>query len=178
MPEVDSCPMRRIKVLMEKFLKKALTFTSVCLFIFIASGLEANAGDFPVSEESVLFSGDGANILEAARRYLGTPYKYGGTNPTTGFDCSGFTGYAYNEAGLNIPRSTKDQYATLIPVRVPEPGDLVFFNINGSGVSHVGIYAGDFKFIHSPRTGKSVSFADIRNSYWKSKYVGSRSIFK
>lgn len=117
----------------------------------------------------------GTQIVSMARRYLGTPYRYGGGSPA-GFDCSGLTQYVYNEAGIKLPRSAKDQFEMLKPIRVPRPGDLIFFKLDGNSVSHVGIYVGRFKFIHAPSSGKRVSYADIRNKYWESHYAGSRSV--
>lgn len=120
----------------------------------------------------------GLRIVETARKHLGIPYKFGGLSPSVGFDCSGLTKYVYLSSGYSIPRETDNQFDDLNEVVVPAPGDLLFFDITGKGVSHVGIYMGDFQFIHSPSTGKTVSYADIRNPYWKSRYVGSRSLFR
>ena len=119
---------------------------------------------------------DGYGIIDIADDYLGVPYKYGGTTPS-GFDCSGFTGYVYKRAGYRLPRGADDQYRALNPIKKPEIGDLVFFKIDGKRVSHVGIYVGGFRFIHSPRTGKSVGYADLRTKYWKKRYAGARTIF-
>lgn len=116
------------------------------------------------------------SIVDIAKQYLGIPYKFGGQSPKTGFDCSGFTGYVYRKAGYSLPRGADDQFASLTPVRKPQPGDLVFFRINGQRVSHVGIYAGNYRFIHAPRTGKNVGYADMRISYWKKRYAGARTI--
>ncbi len=120
---------------------------------------------------------DGAGILTLAEDYLGAPYRAGGTTPA-GFDCSGFTSYVYSKAGYRLPRSAADQYSKLNPVRAPAIGDLVFFRIDGNRISHVGVYAGGYRFIHAPSSGKEVSYADLRVAYWKSRYAGSRSIFR
>ncbi|MDH5654658.1 MAG: C40 family peptidase [Spirochaetia bacterium] len=116
----------------------------------------------------------GDKILKIAEQFLGLPYKFGGNTPE-GFDCSGFTGYVYKKAGIKIPRDTRDQFKALNPVKTPKKGDLVFFKITGNKISHVGIYAGNYKFIHSPRTGKNVEYTDIRIDYWKKRYAGSRT---
>lgn len=121
---------------------------------------------------------DGQGILELAQDQLGVDYKFGGNSPQEGFDCSGLTGYIYKKAGFSLPRGADAQYRALDPVKKPEPGDLVFFKIDGKKISHVGIYAGDFQFIHAPSTGKKVSYADMRIRYWKARYAGSRTIFK
>lgn len=116
----------------------------------------------------------GNTIVSIAKQYLGTPYRYGGTTPA-GFDCSGFTGYVYKRAGIKLPRDARDQFRQLTEQKVPKPGDLVFFKIDGSSISHVGIYVGNLKFIHSPRTGRSVEIADMRIAYWKTRYAGART---
>lgn len=120
---------------------------------------------------------DGGGIANLAEQYLGVPYRPGGFSPS-GFDCSGLTSYVYKEAGYSIPRSASAQYNALRPVRVPAVGDLVFFRTNGTSISHVGIYIGNYKFIHAPSSGKTVSIADLRLDYWKNSYAGARTIFQ
>lgn len=120
---------------------------------------------------------DGRGIVQTAQKYLGTPYRFGGNSPA-GFDCSGFTSYVYKKAGYRLPRATKAQYGKLNPIRAPKVGDLVFFRTSGKRISHVGIYVGEYRFIHAPSSGKTVSYADIRNSYWKPRYAGSRTVFR
>lgn len=119
---------------------------------------------------------NGPGIVGIAKQFLGTPYQYGGVAPT-GFDCSGFTGYVYKKSGYRLPRGVQDQYNKMYPVRVPKVGDLIFFNVSGQ-VSHVGLYVGNYTFIHAPSTGKTVSYANLRKKYWKQRYVGARSIFR
>lgn len=120
---------------------------------------------------------DGEGILQIADRYLGVPYRPGGHSPD-GFDCSGFTSFVFGKAGYSLSRTADGQYDALRPVEKPQPGDLVFFRITGKRVSHVGIYAGDLKFIHAPSSGKKVEYADMRIAYWKERYAGARSVFR
>jgi len=115
-------------------------------------------------------------IVQLAESYLGAPYKAGGSDPS-GFDCSGFVMYVYKKAGYRLPRTTKDQYDSLKPVKKPKKGDLVFFSIDGNHIDHVGLYIGNFKFIHAPSSGKTIEIANLRNDYWKKRYKGSRSYF-
>ncbi|MCU0822003.1 MAG: C40 family peptidase, partial [Spirochaetes bacterium] len=98
-------------------------------------------------------------IVRTAEKYVGIKYRYGGTT-LFGFDCSGFVQFIYAKHGLEIPRGSDEQYdsARKISIRNAVPGDLVFFRINGSGVSHVGIYIGNNRFIHSPRSGKKITY--------------------
>jgi len=127
--------------------------------------------------ERRLFRADGTGIVDIARRYVGVPYRYGGSTPE-GFDCSGLVRYVYARAGYSVPRSAREQWQALEPNRVPRPGDLVFFKADSKNISHVGIYAGNFLFIHAPRTGKNVGFDDIRDNYWSKSYAGTRTVFR
>jgi cell wall-associated NlpC family hydrolase len=109
----------------------------------------------------------------------GTPYKYGGTSPETGFDCSGFVDHVFKKSlGKVLPRTTYDMSRVGTEKDSDEliPGDLVFFNTMDQDNSHVGIYLGEGRFIHSPSTGKSISIANINSTYWRKRYNGARRI--
>ncbi len=118
-----------------------------------------------------------AGVVATAQRYIGTPYRFGGKSPRTGFDCSGFTRFVIWQHGRLIPVGAKNQFRRLRPVRVPRPGDLVFFRTRGRSISHVGIYVGGFRFLHAPRSGRRVGYADIRTKYWRKRYAGARAAF-
>ncbi|MEG0553902.1 MAG: NlpC/P60 family protein [Carnobacterium sp.] len=111
-------------------------------------------------------------LIAYAKKFIGTPYVYGGSSPR-GFDCSGFTGYVYKSVGISLARSSSAQYSTSIKVSKEnlKPGDLVFFNCNGRGVSHVGMYIGNGNMIHSPRTGSSVKIDSINSNYYSKRFV-------
>lgn len=113
-------------------------------------------------------------IIDEAKKYIGTPYLWGGTTPA-GFDCSGFTQYIFKKAGITIPRTTSTQWTGLKTVNNPNPGDLVFFETYTTGPSHVGIYLGNNKFINAASTGVTIS--DMTTSYWKTRYLGARAAF-
>ena len=100
-------------------------------------------------------------ILGIAAQYAGIMYKYGGTSPSTGFDCSGYTQYVFRQVGINLPRTAEEQRQSATPVSSPQPGDLVFF---GSPAYHVGIYAGNGKMWDSPHSGEAVALRDIWTS--------------
>ena len=100
-------------------------------------------------------------ILGIAAQYAGIMYKYGGTSPSTGFDCSGYTQYVFRQVGINLPRTAEEQRQFATPVSSPQPGDLVFF---GSPAYHVGIYAGNGKMWDSPHSGEAVALRDIWTS--------------
>lgn len=125
-------------------------------------------------------SATGAQILAEAQKYLGTPYVYGGASPA-GFDCSGFVYYVFRSNGYSISRTIATMYkqGTHVDKKDLQPGDIVIFqNTYKSGISHVGIYVGDGKFIHSPSSGKVVSYADLYSDYYTSHYYGACRIAK
>jgi cell wall-associated NlpC family hydrolase len=115
----------------------------------------------------------GLQALSVAREMIGTPYRYGGTDPS-GFDCSGLVQYSFSKAGINLPRTSRDIFRSsqLVSPSERQPGDLVFFAISKGKVSHVGIYTGGDQFIHSPSSGKGVSYSSLNNPYWKTRLVG------
>ena len=123
---------------------------------------------------------DGASdMVITAMNFLGVPYKRGGNSEETGFDCSGFTRHIFEKSiGLILPRRADEQahVSSLIAINRDElkPGDLVFFNTLRRTFSHVGIYIGDGKFIHSPRSGSEVRVEDMRMSYWNKRFTGAR----
>lgn len=124
--------------------------------------------------------GDAASELVInAMGFLGVPYKYGGNSADTGFDCSGFVRAVFEESvGKVLPRRSDEQAAATQPIERGElkPGDLVFFNTMRRAFSHVGIYVGDGKFIHSPRSGSTVRLEDMRKSYWETRFNGARRV--
>lgn len=120
-----------------------------------------------------------SDLVMSAMNFLGVPYRRGGNTEETGFDCSGFTRHIFeNSIGLVLPRRADEQATTagLLNINRAElkPGDLVFFNTMKRTFSHVGIYVGDDKFIHSPRTGAEVRIEDMRDSYWARRFTGAR----
>jgi len=113
--------------------------------------------------------------VRVATAMLGIPYRYGGSTPRRGFDCSGLVYYAFRKTGIRVPRTTGAQLRHAQTVPLPEilPGDLLFFRQRSSRVSHVGIYAGDGWFIHAPSRGKRVSWESLQSSYWKPRLVAA-----
>ena len=111
--------------------------------------------------------------------FLGLPYKRGGNSFETGFDCSGFVKALYEQTlGKVLPRSAAEQAAqtTQIDKTDLQPGDLVFFNTMRRAFSHVGIYIGEGKFIHSPKPGAQVRIEDMNVNYWATRFNGARRV--
>ena len=120
-----------------------------------------------------------SDLVSTAISFLGIPYLRGGNSAETGFDCSGFVRAIYKETiGLVLPRSADQQANATQKIDKSElkPGDLVFFNTMKRTFSHVGIYMGEGKFIHSPRTGASVRIEDMRIPYWNVRFDGARRV--
>lgn len=120
-----------------------------------------------------------SELVMTAMGFLGVPYRRGGNDANTGFDCSGFVRSMYERTiGLVLPRLAKDQAAATQPIDKKElqPGDLVFFNTMRRAFSHVGIYVGDGKFIHSPKPGAQVRVEDMHQSYWARRFDGARRV--
>ena len=113
------------------------------------------------------------NIVQLALQELGTPYKYGGSHPKEGFDCSGLMTYIHkNGAGVKIPRTAAQQRnrSRTVAYNALQPGDMLFFK-TGSKTNHVGVYIGDRKFVHAPNRRSRVKVTSMDNSYWHSKFV-------
>ncbi|SDO00069.1 NlpC/P60 family protein [Paenibacillus sp. yr247] len=118
----------------------------------------------------------GSEMDNAVDGLIGTPYKWAGTT-TKGFDCSGFTAYLFNQFGIDLPHSSKsqNQEGYWIDKKDLRKGDLVFFNTDGSGVSHVGMYLGDGEFVHSA-TSQGVVKNKLSESYYAKRYVSARRV--
>ena len=117
-------------------------------------------------------------VLQRAFALLGTPYRWGGTSPDNGFDCSGLVGYVFRTIGIDLPRVSRAMANEGTPVADRSSlaeGDLVFFGRRGR-VDHVGIYIGDGKFLHAPRTGRDVTVSTLTDGYWGQKYMEARRI--
>lgn len=121
-----------------------------------------------------------AQPLLKALSLLGTPYKFGGNQPDKGMDCSGLVTHVYREsAGISLPRSARDMSRTGEEVArdALRPGDLVFFNTRNQPYSHVGIYAGENRFVHaSSRSVRAVTISRMDASYWASRFNGARRV--
>ncbi len=125
---------------------------------------------------AVVKQGMMANTL----RYIGVPYRWGGTTPTSGFDCSGFVYYMFQSHGISMTRTSSSHLFTMgapVDKGLLQPGDLVFFSMSVPGqVSHVGFYLGDSKFI-SALSSKGIYIQSLNTMYWGSRYLGARRVY-
>jgi cell wall-associated NlpC family hydrolase len=125
------------------------------------------------------WTGRAREVLVNALSLTGTHYQYGGNSPQSGFDCSGFVSYVFKQAAsLTLPHSALaiSQLGVKVPKSELKPGDLVFFNTLKATFSHVGIYMGNNRFIHSPSNGGGVRVENMQDSYWIKRFNGAQRI--
>jgi cell wall-associated NlpC family hydrolase len=138
-----------------------------------ASAPAAPAGYGRVAvEPRVADAAVGGAIADVAMGMVGTRYRYGGTDPDEGFDCSGLVYYAYGQAGYEVPRTSQEMFRTARKIAIAEadPGDLMFFQ-DQTKLSHVGIYLGDGMFVHAPASGREVAVASLDSPYYQQHLV-------
>lgn len=156
-------------------MKRLILLIAALLTFMAVSSCSSAAGVY----EEVLTSTYGGNLENFFRKYENAPHRMGAQGPDY-FDCSGFVRKAYREVyGIELPRTSQSQYGKGSPVKKSELkyGDLVFFNIYGGGISHVGIYTGNNTFIHAS-TKLGVTKSDLKIDYYSSRYAGARRILR
>lgn len=131
------------------------------------------------TREDSTSSSEGKEVVEFAKKYLGYKYVAGGSSPSTGFDCSGFTTYVFRNFGVSLNRSSKDQIknGTAVSKSNLQPGDIVIFKNQGkTAIGHVGIYIGNGNFIHAANKKEGVVITALSSSYYSQRYVGARRV--
>lgn len=166
MPKLHPCIANRLPVL-----------ATLSLALFCAAHQARATEEAPTRPASLQERASG--LVISALNFLGVPYRRGGNDSDSGFDCSGFTRHVFQlNLGLALPRRVDDQASARGTVSVDRtelrPGDLVFFNTLKRSFSHVGIYVGDGRFIHAPRSGSEVRIENMRQAYWAARYTGAR----
>ena len=148
----------------------------------IQPGRAIAAAVTPRQPASSAQSSDNADeLISSAMGLLGVAYRYGGTSASTGFDCSGFMQHIFKRSmGVNLPRTSAAQAQMGVGVSRSElqPGDMVFFRTVRGRISHVGLFIGNNRFIHAPRTGKRIEITSLSNKYWNRKYAFGRRVKK
>lgn len=158
----------------------ALIALAACAMLAGCSTAPAPRRDAPPTEvrsipsTSAATAAAGLALLQAAESLIGTPYRYGGADPR-GFDCSGLVQFIHRRAGLDVPRTAAAQGRAARPVaRVAlSVGDLVFFRAPSGAVDHVGIYAGDGRFVHAPGSGRHVSYGRLDDPWYAARFAGA-----
>lgn len=162
-------------------MKRAALLFACALWVLPAAADEGMPPTFgsTLEQRAGEYLGRARELALSALSLLGIHYKYGGDSPTTGFDCSGFVRHVFSQAtGRVLPRDSRAMagVGTHVEREELQPGDLVFFNTRRRPYSHVGIYLGDFRFVHAPARGGSVEVVDMTDRYWKTRYNGARRI--
>jgi cell wall-associated NlpC family hydrolase len=140
-----------------------------------------NAAPAPGGARSFLsgMAGKAGDVVVGALNMIGVRYRWGGNTPDSGLDCSGFVRYVFRDTlGLSLPRRAEEmsRVGEKVSMSNLKPGDLVFFNTMRRTFSHVGIYIGDNKFVHSPSTGSTIRVDDLDDGYWEKRFTGARRI--
>lgn len=159
-------------------------FSLLICFAFLAAcaGRQAPPPSFDPAPPQVL-SSHTEDVMFRALGLVGTPYRYGGNTPESGFDCSGLIGFVYRDAaGIQLPRSTREMVAQRTP-RVAsdalQTGDLVFFATGGARqVNHAGIYVGEGRFVHAPSSGGTVRLDRLEQAYWRNSFLEARRVLQ
>jgi cell wall-associated NlpC family hydrolase len=157
---------------------RALVIASLAATVALVTGCASTAPAPVAREPSILLEPRGTDaavgsaIADVAMGMVGTRYRYGGTDPLEGFDCSGLVHYAYGQAGYEVPRTARELFraARKIAVGEADAGDLMFFQ-DQTKLSHVGIYVGDGLFVHAPASGQNVSIARLDAPYYRQHLV-------
>ncbi|POR53725.1 cell wall-associated NlpC family hydrolase [Paraburkholderia eburnea] len=124
-------------------------------------------------------AGKAGDVVVGALNMIGVRYRWGGNTPDSGLDCSGFVRYVFQDTlGMNLPRRAEEmsRVGEKVSMSNLKPGDLVFFNTMRRTFSHVGIYIGDNKFVHSPSTGSTIRVDDLDDGYWEKRFTGARRV--
>jgi cell wall-associated NlpC family hydrolase len=151
------------------------------LFIIFLVALLGACGSSPQRSGTIgTISDDTMNeLVMYAMSLADTPYHFGGKTPDNGFDCSGFVDHVFHHSlGISLPRTSHEisQVGTFVKREQLRPGDLVFYNTQHSAYSHVGIYVGENKFVHAPKTGSQIRVEKMNEKYWLNRYNGARRI--
>ena len=162
-------------------LRSARTCSLAVLACTVLSACSWQNAEPPARAESYQFrpapvDDVGQAVVNTATALVGTPYRYGGRGPDT-FDCSGLVFYSYRAAGVEVPRTSKQQFQASTPIDIDaaRPGDLLFFK-HRFKVSHVAIYLGDRQFVHAPSSGGHVSIESLQHEYYRDHFIGAGRI--
>jgi cell wall-associated NlpC family hydrolase len=160
--------------MMAEFRHKSSTIPGLVILALVLNGCAAGRGHPPPLPSAF----EVVPLIQTARSQLGAPYQAGGSSPGTGFDCSGFTQWVFQQQGIALPRQSFDQYLVGQSVMVEhlQQGDLLFFDVEKKGASHVGIYEAQGWFIHCSSPGGRVREDNLAEKYWRKHFLGARHL--
>ena len=147
--------------------------------LVLSTGCAPKQAPLSYVPEKPVVAAQSVDLVDAARKNIGIPYKFGGTTPETGFDCSGLVCWTYAQVGIQVPRTARDQFnfGERIEKTALKPGDIVVFKGTRSRTGwHSGIYTGEGKFIHSPTKGKAVMESGLDEKYFAQRFVGASRV--
>lgn len=168
------------KLVSEKFVDSFFVASPDAVFSRVVGADASRAPEKPAPQKKLATSGDmGAIAARTAERFVGIPYRWGGDNVVDGMDCSGFVRAVYNLCGVNIPRTSAQQFKTGDKVGSDDlvDGDLVFFGVSADKINHVGIYVGNRKFVHAPKRGDDIKISTLDETYFADRFIGARRYF-
>lgn len=188
-PRLNVCKMKNsfsLKFMLLALLLLASVFTGCKAQSTTDASRGLRPAEIAASDESSIQSlevngGLAEKILLTAFSQMGIPYRFGGTSPQSGFDCSGFTRWVFAQNGIDLPRSSSEQLAVGRPVAKDDlrPGDLLIYKrYNRGRATHVGIYVGDGKYIHSPRAGRTVEESEAFSKQAAPRFIAARRVFE
>jgi cell wall-associated NlpC family hydrolase len=168
------------KLVAEKLVESYFVASPDAVFSKAAKGDTATSPEKTLSVRKTGKTGDmGSVAARTAERFVGIPYRWGGETVVEGMDCSGFVRAVYNLCGVNIPRTSAEQFRTGEKVSRDDllDGDLVFFGGSADKINHVGIYVGNGRFVHAPRRGDEIKISTLDESYFAGRFVGAKRYF-
>lgn len=179
-PAKSQAKMAAQKLVSEKLVGSYFVAPPSAVFGNASKGDNSGASQKPFTQrKSGNSDGMGSIAARTAERFVGIPYRWGGENVVDGMDCSGFVRAVYNLCGVNIPRTSAEQFRTGDKVGSDDlvDGDLVFFGPSADKISHVGIYVGNRKFVHAPKRGDDIKISTLDETYFAGRFVGAKRYF-
>lgn len=168
------------KLVAEKLVESYFIASPDAVFSKVAKGDSSRQAETLPAQRKTPSSGDmGLVAARTAERFVGIPYRWGGDNVVDGMDCSGFARAVYNLCGVNIPRTSGEQFKTGSNIAMEElfDGDLVFFGASSDKINHVGIYVGNRRFVHAPRRGDEIKISSLDEKYFADRFIGAKRYF-
>lgn len=179
-PARDKAKKAGQKLVSEKVVDSFFVASPDAVFSKAATADPAITSEKPAPQKKTVAAGDmGAIAARTAERFVGIPYRWGGNNVVDGMDCSGFVRAVYNLCGVNIPRTSAEQFRTGDKVGSDDlaDGDLVFFGPSADTINHVGIYVGNRRFVHAPKRGDDIRVSTLDETYFADRFIGAKRYF-